>query len=196
MNSGKVQAASEATGPDASTILAQVMSRNETRASPAEGLHEARVAAWNGTTGTLADGRPAALGASCLLRPSGGDHVLVWNGQDGAWILGILQRASAGTTAVISSESPVAIEAPRIGISAQAVHLSAEDFLSSTRNRHAVEDMRTETARVRVSQIGTDIRRATTGDDSVTGTFLQRTGTWISNTTREARLRARTFLFD
>ena len=73
--------------------------------------------------------------------------------------------------------------------------IAARDFLSSARNRHIVEDTRTETSRLRVTQVGTDIRRVTTSDETVDGTLLQRAGTWISTTVRDARLTARTFLF-
>ena len=76
------------------------------------------------------------------------------------------------------------------------MHIQAQDFLTSTRNRHAVEHVRTETVDTRVAQIGTDIRRASHASDEVEGTILQRAGTWISNTVREARHHARAFLFD
>lgn len=108
----------------------------------------------------------------------------------------MLHRPAANKPAVLTTSGPLAIEAPRIGISTQALHITSEDFLTCTRHRHAVEDTRTETSRVRVAQVGTDIRRTVTADDTVSGTFLQRAGTWISSTAREARLRARTFLFD
>ena len=189
--------ADDATG--AASVLERMLARGDERKPVArEGvLHEATVAAWTGTTGALSDGRKVRLGASCLLRPAAGDQVLVWPGNDGqSWILGILARANEQAPMVLAGSGPIALEAPRVGISAQAVHIVSEDFLTSTRNRHAVEDTRTEVARVRVARIGTDVRRTTTTDDAVTGTLLQRAGTWISNTTREARLRARTFLFD
>ncbi len=160
-------------------------------------LGEAVVSTWSETTGMLEDGRTARLGASCLLRPEPGDRVLAWSGgDDGCWVLAVLQRTDAQAAAVLAMPGAVAIEAPRIALAARAVHIAAEDFLTSTRNRHAVEGTRTETCQVRVSQIGTDIRRVTTADEVVEGTLLQRTGTWISSTMRDARLRARTFLFD
>ena len=71
------------------------------------------------------------------------------------------------------------------------MHIQAEDFLTSTRNRHAVEHVRTETVDTRVAQVGTDVRRAGHASDEVEGTMLQRAGTWVSNTVREARHRAR-----
>ena len=188
------------TGSSASSVLEQVFARGG-EASLDGSLGETVVATWAGTVGTLVDGRVARLAASCLLRPTPGDRVLVWlaaarRGSAGeGWIVAVIERAS-NETAVLASASPLAIETPRLGISAGTVHIAARDFLTSTRNRHAVEDTRTETARVRVAEVGTDIRRATTADDQITGTLLQRTGTWISNTAREARFKARTFLFD
>ena len=181
---------------ESASVLERVLSRGSAKHGP-DSLHEAVISAWSDTAGMLADGRAARLGASCLLRPAPGDCVLVWSGGDGqCWILAVLQRSDEDATMVLATSSPLAIKASRVGISAQAVHVVAEDFLTSTRNRHAVEETRTETVRVRVAQIGTDIRRVTTADDIVHGTILQRAGTWISNTTRDARLRARTFLFD
>ena len=182
---------------DPASVLERMLAQGELDAPAQSFPHEAVISAWSDTAGVLAGGRAVRLGASCLLRPAPGDRVLVWRGSDGqGWVLAILQRADEDAAAVLATSHRLAIEAPRVGISAQAVHIAAEDLLTSTRNRHAVEDTRTVTSRVRVTQVGTDIRRVTTSDETVAGTFLQRAGTWISSTTREARLRARTFLFD
>lgn len=181
---------------DPASTLRRLLARDDD--GPACGsLREGNVSVWTETTGVLSDGCTTRLGASCLLRPAPGDRVLVWSGDDGQhWVLSVLRRAAGDETALLAVPCPLAIEAPRVGISARGVHIVSEDFLTSTRNRHAVEETRTETARVRVAHIDTDIRRVNTADDAIEGTFLQRTGTWISNTAREARLRARTFLFD
>ena len=188
----------DASAPEmASSVLNRMLSGDADTVGG--GLQEADVRAWAGSTGSLADGRVAHLAASCLLRPAPGDRVLAWSGGDAdagpAWVLSVLERSSS-EVAVLASSAPLAIEAPRVGVSAQAVHIAAEDFITSTRHRHAVEDTRTETVRVRVAQVGTDIRRTETLDEEVAGTFLQRAGTWVSSTAREARLRARSFLFD
>lgn len=160
-------------------------------------MGEATVSAWTDTAGVLGDGHAARLGASCLLQPAPGDRVLVWSGSDDRrWVLAVLLRPNEEAESVLAMPGNVTVKAPRIAMAANAVHIAAEDFLTSTRNRHAVEGTRTETCDVRVSQIGTDIRRVTTADESVEGTLLQRAGTWISTTMRDARLRARTFLFD
>ena len=176
------------------SVLERVMAR-EGRAPGS--LHEAVVLSWSETAGTLAGGHAARLGASCLLRPAADDRVLVWTGGDGrCWILAVLERSDTAAACTIATSGPLALEAPRIGITGRAVHVCAEDLLTSTRNHHSVDGTRTVTARVRVAQVGTDIRRVTTSADTVEGTFMQRTGTWISHTIRDARLRARTFLFD
>ena len=163
-------------------------------------LCEATVAAWSETTGSLQDGRVARLATSCLLRPAPGDRVLIWvrddNGQPGhVWVLNVIDRPG-NDAAVLAASRPLAIKAPRVGIATDTMHVASRDFLTTTRNRHAVEDTRTETVRVRVAQVSADIRRADTVDEEIRGTFLQRAGTWISNTARDARLKARTFLFD
>ena len=157
---------------------------------------ETEVATWAETAGTLVDGHAARLGASCLLRPMAGDRVVVWSDEEGGrWIVSVLTRSGA-PSAVLAVPGPLTIDATRVGLVAEAVHIHAGNFITSTRNRHAVEHTRTETAEVRVSQVGTDIRRATHVSDEVQGTILQRAGSWISNTVREARLHARAFLFD
>lgn len=182
---------------DPASILRRVLARSNDEAPVGGALREASVSVWTGATGVLSGGCTARLCASCLLRPAPGDRVLIFSGDHGRnWVLSVLRRTSDDATALLAAPGPLVIEAPRVGISTRAAHIVAEDFLTSTRNRHAVEETRTETTRVRVARIGTDIRRASTVDDAIEGTFLQRAGTWISNTTREARLRARTFLFD
>ena len=182
---------------DPASILRRVLARSDDEAPAGGSLGEASVSVWTGATGVLSDGCTARLGASCLLRPAPGDRVLIWTGDQGRnWVLSVLLRAADDAAALLAVPGPLVIEAPRVGISARAMHIVAEDFLTSTRNRHAVEETRTETAQVRVARIGTDIRKVKSVDDAIEGTFLQRAGTWISNTTREARLRARTFLFD
>ena len=158
---------------------------------------ETEVATWSETVGTLADGRPVRLGASCMLRPMAGDRVVVWSDEEGGrWIVSVLDRPGKAPPAVLAAPGPLTLQAPQVTLAAEAVHIHAQDFVTSTRNRHAVEHTRTETVQIRVAQVGTDVRRATHVSDEVQGTILQRAGTWISNTAREARLHARAFLFD
>lgn len=181
------------------SVTASVLDRmlaEPARKKPSGTLSEAFVATWAETRGTLTDGRLARLGASCLVQPAPGSRVLVWSdGNDGRWILHVLDQADDKPASIIVPR-PMDITAPRIALNADVVHIQAEDFLTSTRNRHAVEHVRTETVNTRVAQIGTDIRRASHASDDVSGTMLQRAGTWISNTLREARFHARAFLFD
>ena len=185
----------EEASPDAASVLERMLSRPED--APVSGtLMEASIASWADADGTLADGHAVRLGASCLLRPAPGDRVLIWSGGTGErWVLTVLERTAAAP-ATLASTGPLTIRAPRVAIAAEAVHIQAQDFLTSTRNRHAVEHVGTETVQTRVAQIGTDIRRAGHATDEVEGTLLQRAGTWISNTLKEARLHARAFLFD
>ena len=163
---------------DPASILKRVLARSNDEVPAVGSLREASVSVWTGATGVLSDGCTARLGASCLLRPAPGDRVLVWSGDHGRnWVLSVLLRTSDDATAFLAAPGPLAIEAPRVGISARAVHIVAEDFLTSSRNRHAVEETRTETVRTRVARIGTDVRRVNTVDDAIEGTFLQRAGT-------------------
>lgn len=178
-------------------LLAHLLDGGGEAGSPRGGLRDAEVVSWAEDRGMIGHGRAARLGASCLLRPEAGDRVLTWQGEGGCWVLAVLERADREAPAVLADGvSHLAIRASNIALTGRAVHLAAEDFLTHTRNRHAVEHTRTETSKVRVSQVGNDIRRAVTVDDQVSGTLLQRAGTWLSSTLRDARLRARTFLFD
>ena len=183
------------------SVLEQMLARG---GAPSGEFHEAVVAQWSGRSGTLDTGRMASMAVSCLLRPAPGDKVLVWSrpaapprADEGpaCWVLGILDRPS-DAVAVLAATTPLSIEAPLVGVTAGSVNITAKDFISSVRNRHAVEDTRTESVRLRVADVGTDVRRATSAVDEVRGSLVQRAGTWISNTVREARFRARTFMFD
>lgn len=188
--------AEPAEGDGATGLVAHLLGAGGTPA-PAQGMGTSRVASWADDRGMLEHGRAARLGASCLLRPQAGDRVLVWSDDGDCWILVVLERADRESPAVLATDAAhLALRADRIALTGRAVHIAAEDFLTSTRNRHAVENTRTETCEVRVSRIGTDIRRVVAADEEVSGTLLQRAGTWLSTTVRDARLRARTFLFD
>ena len=181
--------------PGAASVLERMLAHPD-GASRAGSLADAVVAGWADTTGTLADGGPVRLASSCLVQPACGDRVLVYSSADeGRWILAVLAPPQSRTT-VLAAPGGLAIEAPRVGVAAKAVHILADDFLTSARNRHAVEHVRTETVETRVAQIGTDVRRASQATDEVEGTVLARAGMWISNTLKEARLHARAFLFD
>ena len=177
------------------SFVEELLAGPRDEAAPGE-MAESDVLSWSGSTGTLTDGRVARTGFSCLVRPVPGDRVLTWGAGDACFVLGILERRSAGSPAVISVDGAAALEASRIALSAQAVHISAGDLLTSARNIHAVADTSSETTRLRVTQVGTDVRRADNADDTVHGTLLQRMGTWMSTTVRDARLTARSFLFN
>ena len=160
------------------------------------GVGEATVASWAEDRGALDNGRLARAAASCLLRPCVGDRVLSWTGDQGAWVLAVLERGNEEEPLVLAAAKQISLEAPRVALQGEVVQVAARDFLSCARNRHAVENTRTESCRLRVSQVGTDIRRVATSDERISGTLLQRVGTWISTTAHEARLKARTFLFE
>lgn len=180
--------------PEAPGFVAELLGR---AAAEERGFASAAIASWADDRGVLADGRGVRAAASCLLCPATGDRVVVWSDADGeTWVLSVLERGSGDAPVVLKSDAGVTIEAPRVALQGKVVQVAANDFLSSVRNRHAVEHTRTEHSRLRVSQVGTDIRRVDTADEQVSGTLLQRAGTWLSTTTRDARLKARTFLFE
>ncbi len=179
---------------DAVSVLEHMLDRG----SGGGTIGETSIVSWSGDSGRLSDGCTARLGASCMLRPMAGDRVLVWAAnQDGLrWVLAVLQRVSADADAVLALDNPLTLQSPKLRLSADSVQISSNDLLVSTRNSHTVAETHSETVRTRVASVGTDIRHATTADDRISGTLMQRAGTWVSSTMREARLRARTFLFD
>ncbi len=187
-----------------SVLDAVIGAREEHRRSPSQAapsggvMREAEIAAWDGRDGTLADGLSARLAISCLVRPDAGDQVLVWVGEAGseALVLAVLRRPLESARMVMATPGPLSIESPDIAISTGDLSILSENFVTESKNRHAIEDVRTETSRIRVAQVGTDVRKAGRVDDDIEGSFVQRMGLWISNTTKEARLRARAFMFD
>ena len=180
----------------AASVLENMLARGPGK--PRTGtVTEAEVVSWAESLGSLDDGHAARLATACLLCPMAGDRVLVWTAEDGErWVLSVLHRPGDSPASVLSAPGPLTIKSPRVAVVGAGVHIHAEEFLTSTRRRHAVEHTRTEIVDLRVADVGTDVRRASNATDSVGGTLLQRTGVWISNTVREARLHARAFLFD
>ena len=142
----------------------------------------------------LESGATAARAPSCLVRPEPGDRVLVWRTGGECIALAVLERRSA-VAPTIGSETGLTLEAPCVSIRAERVHLRAGELLTSARAVHEVSRVSTRSTEVRVAEIGTDIRRAGTACDEVSGTFVQRLGAWVSDTAREARIAARAMLF-
>ena len=159
-------------------------------------MQTAKIVSWAGYQGTLADGRAVKLSASCLMQPAVGDDVLVWPGEDKAWVINILSRKEQNAPTIIKSDQAIIIDAPKIGISAETIQINAEDMVTYVLNSHAVEHTRTEQIKTRVAQVGTDIKQADRVFDQVKGSMLQRAGTWIVNTAQIVRHKARTVLFD
>ena len=181
----------------ASDVLERILAPSASAAG-SSGLCDLRVASWSEGIGTLSDGRIARRSASCLIQPDAGDRVLAWRAEDGeCWVLGVLSRsASPDSPAVLASDGPLTVDAPRVALRSPDIHLQAENLLVAARHHHTVSDVHTDSTRVRVADVETDVRRARRATDEITGTLLQRTGAWFSNTLREARIHARAVLFD
>ena len=142
----------------------------------------------------LESGSTAARAGSCLVRPEPGDRILVWRTGEECIVIAVLERKGGGAT-VIASQSGLVLEAPCVSVRGERVDFHAGELLTSARAIHEVSRVSTRSAEVRVAEIGTDVRRAKTARDEVEGTFVQRIGTWVSDTAREARIAARTMLF-
>ena len=144
----------------------------------------------------LAAGATARIAPSCLVRPEPGDRVLVWGRSGERFVLAVLARgADRDAPAVIGSRSGLVLEAPRVSVRAESVHVRAGEVLTSARAVHEVSGISTRSAEVRVADIGTDVRRAKNARDEVEGTLVERFGAWVSDTAREARIAARAMLF-
>ena len=144
----------------------------------------------------LENGSTAAMAPSCLVRPEPGDRVLVWRAGTKRIAIAVLERKDAAAAAtVVGCRTGLVLEAPRVSVRAESVHLRAGELLTSARAVHEVSRVSTQSAELRVAEIGTDIRRAKSARDEVEGTFVQRLGAWVSDTAREARIAARAMLF-
>ena len=158
-------------------------------------FEEAVVGELAGARMTLAGGATALTAPSCLVRPRPGDRVLVWRTEARRLVIAVLERVGDGEATVIGSEHGLVMEVPWLSVRAERVELSAGEVLTSARAVHEVSRVSTRSADLRVADIGTDVRRAKTARDEVEGTFVQRLGTWVSDTAREARITARAVLF-
>ena len=146
----------------------------------------------------LGAGATARIAPSCLVRPEPGDRVLVWCRSGEHLALAVLARAGnrdPDAPEVVGSRSGLVLEAPRVSVRAESVHVRAGEVLTSARAVHEVSGISTRSAEVRVADIGTDVRRAKNARDEVEGTLVERFGAWVSDTAREARIAARAMLF-
>lgn len=180
--------------PEETSVLERVL---EGQALGTSGMSHQLLASWEGSFGTLEDGRQVRLSPSCLLQPSSGDQVLVWTSETGSvTLLLVLVRNDEGADFELTSTTPITIEAPVLSLKAGSLRFKADDFYTYAKRRFAFEHTRTESMKMRIAQLDLDIRRAGTVFDHIEGSFMQRAGTWISNTVRDVRHKARTFLFD
>lgn len=152
---------------------------------------------WSDGEGKLTDGRAVKISASCLVQPAAKDFVLFWlNNADQGWILNVLSREEQNAPLVISNDQAINIAANKINIQAGTVSVKAKHLFTHTVNSHAIEENRTEHIKTKVSQVGTEIKRASRVLERIDGTLIQRVGTWIVNAAKEVRHKARTVLFD
>ena len=142
----------------------------------------------------LEGGEGATVAPSCLVRPEPADRILVWRSVEESIVVAVLARAG-GRDLAIGAQAGLRLQAPRIVVGAESLHLLAGELLTSARAVHEVSRVITRSAELRVAEIGTDIRRAATARDEIEGTFVQRLGSWVSDTVREARIAARAMLF-
>ena len=167
---------------------------------PAAGTFlSARVATWAEGAGTLEDGGSVRRAASCLVAPRPGDRVVVWRldaPSHEAWVTAVLERADADAALPLELGERASLDAGVLALRARQLTQGAGAIVVSAREHHLSADVQSVHAQARVAEIGTDVRRARHATDEVTGTRLQRAGTWLAHTLREARMSAKAVLFD
>ena len=189
----KSGALSEGDAGPGSTLAALLAGREAPRRGAAR---EARVSAWQGSEGVLADGARVRKAASCPAVPGEGDLVIAWEGPVApGWVLAVLERGP-GSEEVCVLEGDVRLAGPRIRIEGDDVHLHAGELLENVRDRHEVSETHTEISKLRVSRVGTDVRHATNVRDEIEGSLVQHVGVWLANAARELRMHAKAMLFD
>lgn len=161
------------------------------------GMFQSVTESWAGRRGVLQHRRPAVLAPSCFVVPRCGDTVLAWAPDAGrVCVMGVLERADPHLPCEVALESVLDIEVKHVRLWAEQIAVSAAQLLSHARTHHVVEGTRSETLGTRVTDVSHDVRRAGHASEEVSGTLLQRTGTWFHNVLREARIHARATLFD
>ena len=151
---------------------------------------------WSAQKKVLVDGRNALLSDGCLVKPASKDRVLVFTDNlHSCTILAILERNS-DTPIALSATNTLAFESNRTALSAKKIRWASTNFLSSALHHYITKDMQTEIIKMRITETHTIVRQATTTDDNIHGVLLQRFGTWLSDTAKEVRMKAKQFLFE
>lgn len=158
---------------------------------------EGVIVEWFGRNGTLADGRKVCCGDAFSVQPQPQDRVLITKA-DGKqwWVMAILTRSRDDDTRALFSTDKVTVQAEQTIIVAERMQITATDFLSQTQNRHAIEENRVAHVNLRVVEVGTDIKTVSTAEDDTKGILLQRLGRWIFTALNDARLKAKSFIYD
>jgi hypothetical protein len=77
-------------------------------------------------------GIPAMLAPSCLIQVQVGDVVACAMGSQGsAYILAVLERFDPAADMVLSSTSPISVQAPQINLTATKVNLVADELVAN-----------------------------------------------------------------
>lgn len=77
-------------------------------------------------------GIPAILAPSCLMHVQVGDVVACAVGTQGsAYILAILERIDPATDMILSSKSPISVNAPQINLAATKVNIVADELVAN-----------------------------------------------------------------
>ena len=167
------------------------------RSAPVRGdFLEFRVACWDGPRGVLSDGLPAALSPSCTLIPAAGDRVLAWCPEGSSAVVLCVIELVGGRVPEHLLAGDVRVAGPSFSLVAERAHVQAREYLENVVERHSVARTSTEVASLRVSQLESDVRRASHVRDDVSGSFIQNAGVWLSSVARELRMHAKAMLFD
>lgn len=159
-------------------------------------MEEAVIDVWSAQKKVLVDGRNALLSDGCLVKPAPKDRVLVFTENlHNCTILAILERGLS-TSIVLSATNMLAFEGNQATLAAKKIRWASTNFLSSASNHYIAKDLQTEIIKLRITETNTIVRQANTTDDNIHGVLLQRFGTWLSDTAKEVRMKAKQFLFE
>ena len=172
------------------------MSALDQAIATAADLQTGIIESWSDDIGQLTDGREVTRSLSCVVQPVPSDKVLLWQGETDLWVLQVLHREAQETPVTMGSNRAMAVRADTIRIQAETFQVQTGDLITHSISHHSVENLRTEQADIRITQTGTDIKKAGRVLEDIKTGLVQRTGIWVSNTLTTVRHKARTFLFD
>lgn len=161
-------------------------------------VEQAIIKEWLKDRKILADGRVVQPSDDCLVKPEANDLVLIMANGPGATVtlIAILERPDPTAPLELKPSTSIDFKAHRITLEAKKMQVNAINLLSSAQDHYLVEDTHTEISKLKVSRSDVIIKQRITSEHQIGGVRLQRLGHWLSNTTNDVRMKAKSFLFE